>query len=592
MNKFKIILTFVIVFFVGYWVGNPSGKVEHLHEEKAEEIIWTCSMHPNVKLPEKGQCPICFMDLIPLTSNNSGEYGVVLQLSKSAEKLAEIQTTIVKKENAFAELNVIGKLEFDESRIKTISAWIGGRIERLYVDYTGIPVEKDNHLLEIYSPEVISAQEEFLTILKTSLEIGLKSSREKLLLLGVTPEQISQLQKRKKVQKTLTVYSPISGTVIEKNAQEGEYIATGKELFKVADFSKLWLVMDVFESDLPFIFLGQEVEFEVKSHPGKTFFGDISFISPTLNPLTRSVKVRVNIDNSDLQFKPDMFVNAVIKSQLDVNGDVIQNHYVGKWICPMHPEEIHDHFTQCTICGMDVVKITDINHIVGVNENFTNENPIIIPITSVLRTGSRSIVYVRIEKNNNHLFEMREIIIGPKVGTNYIVLDGLEIGEEVVSHGAFKIDSEMQISAYPSMMNFSEKSDDVNNIPNLSKNIITNILIDYINFQESLASDDFKQSFNNFQKIYNQIDNWDIDIQHLTDISKLRKIFYYLSNQIISNSNSISGNEGLNVAYCPMAFDNAGASWVQKGDRINNPYFGASMLRCGEITEKIGIKND
>ena len=500
MNKFKIILTFVIVFFVGYWVGNPSGKVEHLHEEKAEEIIWTCSMHPNVKLPEKGQCPICFMDLIPLTSNNTGEDGVVLQLSKSAEKLAEIQTTIVKKENAFTELNVIGKLEFDESRIKTISAWIGGRIERLYVDYTGIPVEKDNHLLEIYSPEVISAQEEFLTILKTSSEIGLKSSREKLLLLGVTPEQISQLQKRKKVQKTLTVYSPISGTVIEKNAQEGEYIATGKELFKVADFSKLWLVMDVFESDLPFIFLGQEVEFEVKSHPGKTFFGDISFISPTLNPLTRSVKVRVNIDNSDLQFKPDMFVNAVIKSQLDVNGDVIQNHYVGKWICPMHPEEIHDHFTQCTICGMDVVKITDINHIVGVNENFTNENPIIIPITSVLRTGSRSIVYVRIEKNNNHLFEMREIIIGPKVGTNYIVLDGLEIGEEVVSHGAFKIDSEMQISAYPSMMNFSEKSDDVNNIPNLSKNIITNILIDYINFQESLASDDFKQSFNNFQK--------------------------------------------------------------------------------------------
>jgi membrane fusion protein, copper/silver efflux system len=592
MNKFKIIFTLIVVFMMGYWIGNPGGKIEHLHEEIVEETVWTCSMHPNVKLPEKGQCPICFMDLIPLTSNSSGEDGAVLELSKSAEKLAEIQTTKVKKEEAFAELNVIGKLDFDESRIKTISAWIGGRIERLYVDYTGIPVEKDNHLLEIYSPEVISAQEEFLTILKTSSEIGLKASLEKLLLLGVTPSQINQLKARKKVQKTLTVYSPISGIVIEKNAQEGEYITTGKELFKVVDFSKLWLVMDIFESDLPFVYLGQEVEFDVESYPGKTFSGEISFISPTIDPMTRSVKVRVNIDNSNLQFKPDMFVNAVIKSQLNINGDVIQNQYVGKWVCPMHPEEVYDHFTQCEICGMDVVKIDEINQIVGVNENSINENPLVIPVTSVLKTGSRSIVYVRNEKDNIHLFKMREVIIGPKVGANYIVLDGLEIGEEVVSHGAFKIDSEMQISAHPSMMNFSEKVEEEDKIPNLKKETIDLILIDYINFQENLANDDFKKSFNSFEKIYNHIDDWELDIQHLMDISKLRKVFHYLSDQIISNTNSIDRDNGLNVAFCPMAFDNTGASWVQKGDRINNPYFGASMLRCGEITEKIGLEND
>lgn len=595
MNKFKFFGSLILVFIVGIWIGDLGDNSPHPSDGQSEMTVWTCSMHPNIKLPEKGQCPICFMDLIPLKSGHSDGESVELKLSPEAEKLAEIQTTAVKREKAFAEINVIGKLDYDESRIRTISSWISGRIERLYVDYTGIPVREKDHLLEIYSPQLIAAQEEYLTILNSSSEKGIRAAGEKLRLLGITSAQINRLKRDKIVRETLTVYSPISGIVIAKNAREGEYIKTGRDLFRVVDLSRLWLMLDIFESDLNYLYLGQQVEFSLKGSYGEPFSGEVAFISPTLNPESRSVKVRVNIDNLDLKLKPDMFVKAVVKSRLDAQGKPIQSQLAGKWICPMHPEDVHDSPGDCTICGMNVVRSEDIKGLVGLGTNPGDEDPLLIPTTAVLRTGSRSVVYTRTSDDDGSSIRMKEIILGPKTGKNYIVLAGLDEGEEVVSHGAFKIDSEMQISAHPSMMN------DINSGSNgkdleipyqaLSQDEIKTVLPHYIGMQENLAGDNYKAAAGNYNDLLHAGVNLKLDFGEVSGISDLRENFNLLSYLVIANSGQIETKDDLNVAFCPMAFDNSGASWLQTGKVINNPYFGASMLRCGTIKRGIGTDN-
>ena len=464
-------IRWVIIFTVGLLGGallfgggdERSEPTADLVPEEAEATIWTCSMHPQIQLPEPGKCPLCSMDLIPLEGDgNSGE-DTQLVMSESAMRLAEVVTAPVTRQFVEAEVRTVGKIMVDERRLRRITAWVDGRLDRLYVDYTGVTVAKGDHLAEIYSPELYSAQVELIESIKTredlksstveflrqSAESTVEASREKLRLLGLRPEQIRQIEKRGTAEEHVTLFAPIAGIVIHKAAVEGEYVKTGSPIYTIADLSHVWVMLDVYESDLVWIQYGQEVSFEVEAFPGEKFGGLIAFIDPVVNPGTRTVKVRVNVDNPRLRLKPDMFVRAVIRSKVLGDGRTLDPGLAGKWMGPMHREIVKDHPGTCDICGMALVRAEELG-LVG--KGLPEDPPLIIPVTAPLITGKRAVVYIKMPGTEEPTFEGREVVLGPRAGGFYIVEEGLHEGEEVVIHGSFKIDSAMQIQAKRSMM--------------------------------------------------------------------------------------------------------------------------------------------
>ncbi|MEW5924462.1 MAG: efflux RND transporter periplasmic adaptor subunit, partial [Candidatus Zixiibacteriota bacterium] len=284
---------------------------EHRAEAVNKVTWWTCSMHPQIKLPEPGKCPICFMDLIPLKTDSGEQLGPrQLKMSDEAIKLAQIQTSPVIRGSASTEIRLAGKISYDETRLAGITAWVPGRLERLYVDYTGQRVKKGDPLVEIYSPRLISAQEEFIQSLQTFQKIGdsssvlystaretLEASRNKLKLYGLNDEQITALERKGEISDTITIYSSISGVVVGLNARQGVYVETGTVLYQIADLTTVWAIFDAYESDLPWMQTGQSVSFISTAFPGEKFMGRIDFIDPVLNDMSRTVRVRASISN-------------------------------------------------------------------------------------------------------------------------------------------------------------------------------------------------------------------------------------------------------------------------------------------------------
>ena len=456
----------VIVFFLGFlFRGGGSDAPEggevsaHAHEEESRAQLWTCAMHPQIKLPRPGQCPICFMDLIPLETGDTGEGPREMRMSPVSMQLAEIETQIIHRDIARSEVRLSGKVEYDETRFGHITAWVPGRLEKLYVDYTGISVKKNDHLIEIYSPDLYAAQEELIQALKQTrtleqglaletAKITLEATREKLELLGLTEIQIEEVEERGTPTDRMLINSPMSGIVIHKNAIEGMYVSTGSRIYTIADLSRIWIILDAYESDLPWLNFGQEVEFSAEAYPGELFRGNIAFIDPVLDNKTRTVKVRLNIPNPLGKLKPGMFVRAVVKSVIDAKGRSVNPEMAGKWVCPMHPEVVKNAPDVCDICGMDLVRAEELGII---NLPLEKEKPILVPASAVLKTGKRAVVYIRMPGEEPR-FEGREIELGPRAGDYYIVRSGLHEGERVVVKGNFKIDSAMQIAAKPSMM--------------------------------------------------------------------------------------------------------------------------------------------
>lgn len=386
-----------------------------------------------------------------------------LTLTPAAEKLAEVRTVPVRRKFATAEIQMVGKVDYDETRLGYITAWVPGRIDDLYVDYTGVPVQKGDHMVYLYSPDLVAAQEELIQASKTLRDIEqsqndfikgrtqatLESAREKLRLLGLTAEQVRKIETSSQPEDHLTIYAPMSGIVIHLNALEGMYVKTGTRIYTIADLSSLWVVLDAYESDLPWLRYGQKVEFETEAYPGEIFEGRISFIDPVLNAKTRTVRVRVNVPNPLGELKPEMFVRATVKSNVALAGRVMDPSLAGKWIGPMHPEIIRDEPGTCPICGSKLVTAKSMGYLSAVKED---EMPLIIPASAPLLTGKRAVVYVK-DPDQTGVYEGRVIELGPRAGNEYIVKSGLKEGELVVAKGNFKIDSAIQIQAKPSMMN-------------------------------------------------------------------------------------------------------------------------------------------
>jgi Cu(I)/Ag(I) efflux system membrane fusion protein len=341
-------------------------------------------MHPEIIRDKPGRCPKCGMDLIPLTISSAAEIGPrELVISEEAAKLMEIATSVVQRKFVTNEIRMVGKIDYDETRVKNITAWVPGRIDRLFVDFTGIRVNKGDHMVYLYSPELISAQRELLL---SSLK---EAAREKLRLLGLDAKQIENIETSGKTQTHITINSPMGGIVIHKNATEGMYVDTGTPIYRVADLSRLWVKLDAYESDLSWIRYGQEVEFTTQAYPGEVFKGIISFIDPVLNDKTRTVKVRVNVGNSEGKLKPQMFVKAIVRSKIAAGGRVMAPEMAGKWICPMHPDVVKTQAGSCDVCGMDLVTTESLGY---VEVDTSNQAPLVIPASAPLITGKRAVV--------------------------------------------------------------------------------------------------------------------------------------------------------------------------------------------------------
>jgi Cu(I)/Ag(I) efflux system membrane fusion protein len=473
---YKVLLILLTAggFALGFWVAwrwqgdKTPDDTSVVVSEKAAETIWTCSMHPQIRENKPGKCRICAMDLIPLESDSSGSADQrVISFSPEVLKLMEVQTSPVLRRAVSAEIRLVGKMAIDETRTKTISAWVPGRIDRLYVDYTGIPVNPGDHMVYLYSPDLITAQAEFLEatasrkrliegvseLVRQSVSSALTASREKLLLLGLTEDQVKKIEQEGKPLDHLTIYAPMGGVVIEKMATEGMYVQTGMPIYQIADLSKLWVMMDAYESDLTWLRFGQTVDFTAESLPGEVFTGRISFISPLINDTTRTVRVRAVVDNSDGRLKPNMLVRAVVSSALAEGGSLIDPSLADKWICPMHGEIIKDVAGICDICQMPLVTAASLGYTPAAQPA---ELPLVIPASAALLTGrklDRAVVYAKIEGAERPTFIGKQVVLGPRAGDMYIVREGLMEGEQVVTHGNFKIDSELQLQGKPSLMN-------------------------------------------------------------------------------------------------------------------------------------------
>jgi len=509
---------------------------------------WTCSMHPQYKLPESGQCPTCFMDLIPLDeSASAGVSPNALKLSEDAMALAEIMTSTVELKMVAVAVPLLGKIEIDETATREVTAWVPGRIEELFVDATGMSVTKGDPLLSLYSPELYSAQAE--------LKQNSPSARKRLKLWGLDGKQIDAIAKSKTPVEKIDIPSPLSGVVLHKEVLQGKYVKTGNHLYTIADFSALWLDLRAYESDLPLLSVGQTVGFTVDAIPGRQFTGSIDFIDPVLDQKSRTIGVRVVVDNSDDLLRPGSLVRAVVES------------------------------------------------VVGTDDN----PPLVIPDTAPLLTGKRAIVYAKVP-GEEPVFESREIEIGVHAGDYYEVLSGLQEGEEVVTNGAFKIDSAMQIVAKPSMMSMSEDEAVVLDAPNCFVERLGDILDVYFELQVALSGDNNKAATAAAQKMDKALQDVECGKGHLDglggvvfadqfevmnssmaeilksdDIAVRRVAFKPLSGTLWETLTSFGyePEKTVRLFNCTMAFNNSGGRWMQESTVTSNPYYGASMLRCG-----------
>ena len=413
-------LKYLLILFAGLALGwlffhssSSKDKAEttakkEVHEHK--HTIWTCSMHPQIKMDKPGQCPICGMDLIPLKdSGSSGDSSATIdpnavQLSEEALALANVQTSIVGNDNRAKDLRLYGKIQPDERLMQSQTATVSGRVERLWINFTGESVRKGQTLASVYSPEIYTAQQELLEAARMNNSQQkaylLDASREKLRLWNLTDQQIAAIEKSGKTSPFVEIKATTSGKVIAKQVNKGDYINQGSVLFQIADLSRVWAIFQAYEGDLPFIKQGNKIDFTLQAIPGKVFSGKVSFIDPVINPSTRTTGVRVEINNSDGKLKPEMFVTGHLKASLT-----------------------------------------------------KKEDQLVIPQSAVLWTGKRSVVYVKTPGTSVPTFTLREIELGPSLSGAYVVLSGLASGEEIVTNGAFAIDASAQLDGKQSMMN-------------------------------------------------------------------------------------------------------------------------------------------
>ncbi|UAB80920.1 efflux RND transporter periplasmic adaptor subunit [Marixanthomonas sp. SCSIO 43207] len=588
-NKIVIYIGILVVGVLLGWLlfgGSSNEEIDHNHDAvAATNQMWTCSMHPQIMQPEPGDCPICGMDLIPAEAGADGLTADQFKLTANAMALANIQTTVVGNgsvENGIIKLS--GKIAENEEANAVQVSYFSGRIERLNISFTGEEVRKGQLLATIYSPELYAAQQELITAasLKESQPALYKSVRNKLKLWKLSETQINQIEETGKVKENFPVYATVSGTVTEKLVEQGDYIKQGQPLLKIANLNTVWGNFDVYENQIDRFKKGQEVMITTNAYPNKEFKGKVDFIDPVLNTKTRTVTLRVVLSNKDDVFKPGMFVTANIEGSTAKNDEVLS-----------------------------------------------------IPASSVLWTGERSVVYLKTNPDQP-IFEMREIKLGNQIGNEYEVVEGLFVGNEIVTNGTFTVDAAAQLQGKKSMMNkdggkvmtgheghlgmdnnaSNKESDHTNMNERLEvsekfQEQLNSVYNAYINLKDALVKEDSISTSANATTLLNKLNKVDMkllsdnkahnhwmslegeikssatSISETSDIKSQRDHFKHLSSHLINAVQLFGINEKVYVEFCPMADNNNGAYWLSKEEKVINPYFGEAMLTCGEVKQVI-----
>ena len=603
-----------------------------LSATNGEAAIYTCPMHPQIRQPGEGRCPICGMALVPATtSSGDGLDELSVQIEPAQRRLANIQTIEVKFEPVFATIKTVGAIAIDESRMATIASYIDGRIERLFADYTGVSVAKGDHLAVIYSPELFSAQVEYLenrkaladsstglTAVRQAQQQFVINARLKLQELGLTEDQIRTLETSSKADSRQTIYSPQGGTVIEKLAVEGGYVKAGQPIYRIADLTTVWLKVELFPEDAARIRFGQLVEARLTSVPDRIFRGRVAFIDPTVNEKKRSVGVRVEFLNEDGQLRPGDYADAKIFVPVGQQGEVYDAELAGKWISPMHPQIIRDAPGPCPICGMDLVSTSKFGY---ATEQIEQPSSMYVPRSALLMAGEDSVVYVETDSNR---FEIRPVILGPLLQDRAIIIDGLQPGEKVATSGNFLIDSQMQLAGKPSLIDPTRAvaKQQVRNeplgLPDVAFATVRGEAGDqletlykaYFRIQKSLAADqrpteadagELRRTSLSLsastepglskaaQELIATIAKHSEHLHHL-EIDKARHdAFRPISHAIVKLASHVRGDqasEPFHQMFCPMVKGGAG-DWLQPDSTLLNPYWGSQMLPCGDVVRTL-----
>lgn len=603
-ENYKLFLgVFVVGLLFGWILFHSSGEAitstqelnahEGHNHESEDPTTWTCSMHPQIKQDKPGKCPICAMDLIPLQSMTAGGDDVdpnEIVMTESAAKLASIQTMVVTKGIPKKTIYLQGKIQADERNIAELTARFGGRIEKLFVNFTGQNVRKGEKLATIYSPALVTAQRELLEAIsfKESRPSLYTAAKGKLKLWDLTDQQISAIEEKGEPQLYFDVLSPISGTVMMRHVAIGDYVKEGMPLFKVTDLTKVWAMFDAYESDLPWVKLGDKLDFTIQALPGKIFSSKVTYIDPFINAKTRVTKVRVEISNPKLTLKPEMFTSGLLES-----------------------------------------KIAEASY------------HIIVPKSAILWTGKRAVIYVKVPNRESPSFLYREVLLGPEAGAFYVISEGLEEGEEIAVNGVFKIDAASQLQGLPSMMNpgggagstphdmskmgieGAKESMTAEEHEAMSKKIeplktdpafkvqLSNFYKSYLKMKDAFVASDAAQVHQTASTLDKALDAIDMGLLkgdahmawmdhlkvfensiksiHATSDIEIQRSAFATFNLTFYKSIKTFGLDGITTYYqfCPMAEDDKGAYWFSNEEAIRNPYFGDMMLTCGEVKEII-----
>ncbi|MCB9290729.1 MAG: efflux RND transporter periplasmic adaptor subunit [Lewinellaceae bacterium] len=580
MNNWKIFLSIIITAVISLGAGyllfggktaEPAGQEEgHQHPAAAEQEaeIWTCSMHPQIRQNEPGNCPICGMELIPLSEASSSNNPLVMEMTPEAVKLANVQTIAVGNANGAntKTISLTGKVKTDERLVSSQVAHVPGRIEQLFVTFTGEEVRKGQRLATIYSPELATTQRELIEALKwkDSQPQLLEAARNKLRNWKVPEATIEEIESSKEVKTNVTIYADQSGVVLKRRVSVGDYLKEGGVLFDIASLGRVWLLFDAYEEDLAEIRVGDVVSYTVPAIPGRTFSARISFIDPVIDPQARIAALRAEVSNPGGLLKPEMFLRGTITSK--AGGE---------------------------------------------------KGALSVPKTAVLWTGPRSVVYVEIPGATVPSYEFREVTLGDAAGGEYIVKEGLEAGERVVVNGAFVIDAAAQLNNMASMMNRNVRQtgmaetvpDYTAGTPEAFRKQLMSVIDNYLLLKNAFVDSDPGQAGQRAEQVLMAIDKVDMGllkgnahmfwmekmgalqahgnaIRKSEDIEEQRKQFSFFTNALVETITAF-GTEGstLYLQHCPMAFDNEGADWLSTEEAISNPYYGEKMLKCGSVKE-------
>ena len=526
----------------------------HTHEG---EMVYTCSMHPQIRQSEPGKCPICGMDLVPVSNsgNQDGEESnpYVMTMTPEAIALANISTTTVKPGDGDFTMELSGKVEADERNVASVSANFAGRLDELYVAFTGQEVKKGQRLAKVYSPELIAAHRELIEARKSqaiSPELY-NAAKQKLKQWQLTDQQIAEMEHQEDYRAHFDIYAAISGVVTDRKAAVGDYVNRGQVLFEITNLNKVWIMLDAYENDIETIQTGDKINFTANSFPNKVFSAKVTFIDPILESGTRSIKVRAEVKNTSGMLKPGMFVIATIESS------------TGK----------------------------------------QQSEGVLIPGSAILWTGQKSIVYREVESAESPAFEMVQVELGPSSGEMQWVVSGLSVGDKVVTNGVFAVDGAAQLSGKYSMMAHPDKQK-IEIGEQFSKEL-DNILETYLRLKNKLVADEsgaeVAESLTmqiqqlNPSGLGNAVqEKWDElktglvtgaeKVQKEVGIEGQRMAFVGLSDSFVALLETFGTTKKVVYkSYCPMAKNDQGAFWLSEFEEIKNPYFGSSMLSCGEV---------